>query len=119
MTSPSLTARPCLELVIYKIKNPADAAKARRAAQEAISRYDGFLSWAAWEGEDDPHLFADIAMWESLEAARAAGERVRTDPDFAGLMSSIDGLISMSHYRLDRTLVAERSMARPALKAAG
>ncbi|MBD8893268.1 hypothetical protein [Roseibium litorale] len=106
MTAKQTPASPCLELVIYRIKNPDDAAKARRAAQDAISQYEGFLSWAAWESEDDATVFADVAMWESLEAAKAAGERVRTDPGFAALMSSIDGIISMSHYRLDRKVEA-------------
>ncbi|SHL68472.1 hypothetical protein [Roseibium suaedae] len=114
MTATQSPASPCLELVIYRIKNPTDAAKARRAAQDAISQYEGFLSWAAWESEDDAKVFADVAMWESLEAAKAAGERLRSDPVFGAFISALDGIISMSHYRLDRQVEAATANLRKA-----
>ncbi|MCX2723065.1 hypothetical protein [Roseibium salinum] len=40
---------PCLELVIFKVKDADKARIARRAAQETVKHYEGFISWTAYE----------------------------------------------------------------------
>jgi quinol monooxygenase YgiN len=97
---------PCLELVVFKIKDPANARKARRLAQDAVKHYEGFLSWSAYEGAEDETLFADVVQWRDLPAAKAAADAIVKDPQFAAVMKEIDGIVTMSHFNLDRTVPA-------------
>lgn len=99
---------PCLELVVFKVKDADKARVARRAAQDTVKTYDGFLSWTAYESDEDRNLFADVVLWKDLASAKAAAEKVMKDPGFAAVMAEIDGLVTMSHYHADRTV------ARPA-----
>ncbi len=104
-------SQPCLELVVFKIKDPEKARLARRAAQETVKTYDGFLSWTAYEAYEEENLFADVVMWRDLASARAAGEKVMKDPAFAAIMAEIDGLVTMAHYRADRIVEADTKAA--------
>ena len=97
---------PCLELVVFKIKDPANARKARRLAQDAVRHYEGFLSWSAYEGAEDGTLFADVVQWRDLPAAKAAAEAVLKDPQFTEMMKQIDGIVTLSHFNLDQTVAA-------------
>ncbi|MDN3718994.1 hypothetical protein ACFFVJ_06685 [Roseibium salinum] len=102
---------PCLELVIFKVKDADKARIARRAAQETVKHYEGFISWTAYESHDEAGQFADVVVWRDLGSAKAAAEKVMKDPGFAALMAEIDGLVSMSHYRADRMVEAEANAA--------
>jgi len=97
---------PCLELVVFKVKDTARARIARRAAHEVVKHYEGFLSWSALEASVEPNLFADIVLWRDLDCAKAAAARIAKDPGFSGLMAEIDGLLTMAHYETDRTVEA-------------
>ncbi|MTI42834.1 hypothetical protein JM93_01703 [Roseibium hamelinense] len=101
----------CLELVVFKVKNPEDACKARRAAQDCVKHYDGFLSWTAYEDAEGSGTFADIVSWRDLSCAKAAAKRVVHDPGFKAIMAEIDGLITMGHYTPDRTVMTARKAA--------
>ncbi len=102
---------PCLELVVFKVKDASKARLARQAAQDVVKHYDGFISWSAYEAHEDANLFADVVMWRDLNAAKAAAEMVMKDPGFAAVMAEIDGLVTMSHYQLDRTVRREAKAA--------
>ncbi|MEP3047528.1 MAG: hypothetical protein ABJL55_11340 [Roseibium sp.] len=102
---------PCLEIVIFKVKNIDNARIARRIAQDTVKHYDGFISWSAYEAKEEIGHFADLVMWRDLKAAKAAAEKVVKDPDFAAVMAEIDGLVSMAHYQLDRIVDVETSNA--------
>lgn len=104
-------SEPCLELVIFKVKDAEKARIARRAAQDTVRTYDGFLSWTAYESDEDANLFADVVLWKDLETAKRAAEKVMKDPCFAAVMAEIDGLVSMSHYRADRIVEADAKAA--------
>jgi hypothetical protein len=102
---------PCLELVIFKVKDANKARIARHAAQDTVKSYEGFLSWTAYEADEDNNLFADVVLWKDLETAKKAAEKVIKDPGFAAVMAEIDGLVSMSHYHADRTVTAATKAA--------
>ncbi len=97
---------PCLEVVIFKVKDSEKARVARRAAQDTVKHYDGFISWTAYESCEEKNLFADIVLWKDLTTAKDAANKVMKDPAFVAIMAEIDGLISMSHYTADRVVEA-------------
>ncbi|GAA0782262.1 hypothetical protein E1180_00405 [Roseibium denhamense] len=98
---------PCLELVIYKIKDAEKARAARRAAQELVKTYDGFLSWTAYDACEEAGLVADAVLWRDIDCAKRAGDRVMKHPVFAGLMAEVDGMVSMAQYQADRTVTSD------------
>lgn len=100
-------SEPCLELVIFKVKDADKARIARRAAQDTVKHYDGFISWSAYESCEDRNLFADVVLWKDLDTAKAAAQKVMKDPGFAAVMAEIDGLVTMSHYQIDQMVEAE------------
>jgi len=102
---------PCLELVVFKVKDHAKARIARRVAQDLVRTYEGFVSWSAYEACEDDSLFADVVMWRDLDCAKAAGQKVMSDPGFKAVMEQIDGLVSMAHYTADRTVEAATAAA--------
>jgi len=96
----------CLELVVFKVKDPSKASSARHAAQDAVKNYDGFISWTAYQGAEDTTTFADLVMWRDLSSAKSAAEMVLKDPEFASVMKAIDTVVTMSHFNEDRTVTA-------------
>ncbi len=77
---------------------PKTADAARRAVRPHIERFPGFLGWHAVTSADDPALFTDIVTWASLADARAASEKVMSDPACAPFMGEIAEVFSMGHY---------------------
>jgi hypothetical protein len=88
----------CIEVVVYKVKNAQTAAAARRAIRPHIEAFPGFLGWHAVTSAEDPSVFTDIITWKSLAHARAAGEKVMSDPECAPFMGEIGEVVSMGHY---------------------
>lgn len=91
-------ATHCIEVTVYRVKNPQTAALARRAVRPHIEAFPGFLGWQAVTSAADPAVFADILTWRSLADAKSAGEKVMADPACAPLMAEIAEVVSMGHY---------------------
>lgn len=89
------------EIAVCKLKPGSDAADARQRAMRAISLYPGFIGWRALTAKDDPDMVADIVEWQSMDDARAAGEMVMKDADFADYMGAIGEVSLMKHFALD------------------
>lgn len=102
---------PCLELVVFKVKNKDKARLARRAAQDIARQFDGFVSWTAYEAVEDDGMFADVVFWQDLACAKAASEKIMSDQTFAALLAEIDAVVTMSHYAPDRTVEAPAAAA--------
>lgn len=102
---------PCLEIVVFKVKNPEDAKRARRAAQSALREYEGFLSWSAYEALDERNLLADLVLWRDPDCAKRAAGRIARDPRFAALLAEMDGLLTMSHFYADDMIEADAQAA--------
>lgn len=97
---------PCLELVVFKIKDKEKARLARRAAQDIARQFEGFVSWTAYESLTDENMFADVVFWKDLDCAKAASDKIMSDQTFAALLAEIDGVVTMSHYAPDRAVEA-------------
>jgi|GEM_PF-1784273 len=102
---------PCLELVVFKVKNAEAARIARRQARETVTAYDGFLAWTAYQSAEDGNLFADLVLWRDLNCAKQAAARLAKDPVFSALLAEIDGLVSFAHYHADWTIEARSQAA--------
>jgi hypothetical protein len=90
--------QPCTEIVVYKVKNRLEAERARLAARTVMAGQAGFRSWQALSGQEDELIFADIVVWETLEAARAAALAFPREPGCAAFMAQISDVVSMGHY---------------------
>lgn len=88
----------CIEIVVYKVKDPKTAATARRNARPFIESQTGFLGWQALTAVDNPNLFTDVVTWASLADAEAAGKKFDHSPECAPLMAEIGEMVSMTHY---------------------
>jgi hypothetical protein len=88
----------CIEVVVYKVKNAETAHDLRRAMRPRVAAFPGFLGWHAVTSAEDPALFTDIVTWRSLADARAASEKVMTDPACAPFMAEIAEVVSAGHY---------------------
>jgi hypothetical protein len=104
-------SEPCLELVIFKVKNVEAARYARWQAREIVSAFEGFLAWTAYKAAEDGNLFADLVLWRDLRCAKEAATRLAKDPLFASLLAEIDGLVSFAHYHADWTVEARAQAA--------
>lgn len=102
---------PCLELVVFKVKDKDKARLARRAAQDIARHFEGFVAWTAYEGVEDEGMFADVVFWKDLACAKAASDKIMSDQTFAALLAEIDAVVTMSHYAPDRTVEAPAAAA--------
>jgi heme-degrading monooxygenase HmoA len=90
--------KPCIEIVIYKVKNQKEAAAAREVARGALARYPGFRSWQQLTTLEGDQSFADIVTWDDMASAKAAGEAFHSDPDCGALMGQIESMVTMGHF---------------------
>jgi ABC-type branched-subunit amino acid transport system substrate-binding protein len=99
-----MTTKHVLELAICTVTDKEAALAARRQAMQAVSRYPGFVSWRAATACETADMLADLVEWETLEAARAAGKRVMTDPEFAPYMAAISSVQLMQHFLTEQRI---------------
>lgn len=106
-----------LEVAVYTVDDPARFVALRQAAQAEIARSEAGLLWwqtlcplspglrqelpAEMHGDDasPQQLYADVVAWQSLAAARTAGERVASANEFAEFRGAITGMAHFAHYR--------------------
>ena len=93
-----------LEIAICKVADKSAAETARQAAMEAVRHYPGFISWRALSTRGDGDLLADLVEWESMEAARAAAEKVHADPAFLPYMKQITAVSVIDHFDTSRII---------------
>ena len=90
--------QPCLEIVTYHSVADCDAEGRRAEAVALAQSLRGFAGWLPLSGASDAR--ADIVVWASEEAARAAGQIVGAAPQFAPFRDSIATFGSMGHFDL-------------------
>ncbi len=95
------------EIIVYEVTDRTQAIEARRNAMEAAMTYPGFLSYRALNGIEPATLLADLIVWEDHAAAKAAGEKVKSDPAFAGIFGIISDVKVVAHFTSDTILSAE------------
>jgi len=96
----------CIEFYVYKVTDPARAARARESAMKAIGTYDGFRSWRGLASIEEPNLFIDYVEWQDADAARAAQKTFCADPRTRDFMAAIESMVAMSHCEQTAALAA-------------
>lgn len=96
------------EIVVYEVTDRAAAMNARRNAMESAMTYPGFRSYRALSGIESEALLADLIEWEDHASAKAAGEKVKSDPAFAGIFGTIANVKVVAHFTSDTLLSSER-----------
>tara|TARA_R110000868_G_scaffold45045_2_gene149852 strand:+ start:20700 stop:20990 length:291 start_codon:yes stop_codon:yes gene_type:complete len=91
--------QPVFEIVSYVVTDIDRAEAARRKAQDALSRYPGFLSWTRYTSVEADRRFVDQVEWASLANAKAAQEAFMTDPAMADFIAATEEVLSMSHVK--------------------
>lgn len=104
-------SEPCLELMVFKVRNKDAARRARLLAQDIARHYEGFVAWTAYESIEDEGLFADLVFWQCERSARSAADRLRRDPTFASILAEIDGILTVSRFAAGRTIEAAHKAA--------
>lgn len=96
-------SQPYYEIVTYSVGDPRGADQARNDTRKHLATFPGFIAWQAFHGAADPAQRVDLVVWQSLENAQAAAEKVGTAPEFAGFRASIKSLSGMDHYLMDKS----------------
>ncbi|WP_197067209.1 hypothetical protein [Ensifer sp. ZNC0028] len=87
-----------IEIVTYKISNPAVADQQRDIARNRAAALPGFGGWLPLSGEKDQAERADLIAWDSAEAAQSAGKIVGSSPDFAQFRETINEFGKAQYY---------------------
>ncbi|MCR9144434.1 MAG: hypothetical protein NXI24_19505 [bacterium] len=117
LTSCAPTETATLEIAVYTARSPEQHSAIRAETRKRLSQEAGFLWWRPLkiappgalpnspdDGESDHKpademLFADVLAWESIAAAKAAAEKVASDPAYGPFVESIADIRHFTHYR--------------------
>jgi heme-degrading monooxygenase HmoA len=110
---------PVLELAVFTVRTPKTFSTIHQQTHDALATLAGYRTSVKLRGLSDG-VFADLVVWDSLEAAQQASHAVREDPRFSSLMSSIAALKLYAHYRLatDTTALLAQLRLAPVVEVA-
>ncbi|WP_347928934.1 hypothetical protein [Pseudomonas helvetica] len=70
----------------------------RAGLRETLKTFPGLIEYRAYCPMSDDRIFADLAMWDSLENAQKVAKAFNDgDPRFSEYMYAIENLTFMSH----------------------
>lgn len=92
---PETTNTKCLEIAVYQVNSTFD--ELQRAAHQNLEAFDGFVASVPCAA-DSGKLRCDLVLWDSHQAALAAGEAVQKDERFAPFMNAISEIEHLAHY---------------------
>lgn len=90
-----------LELAIFTVRQDcvAQMPALRAGLRETLKSFPGLVEYRAYQPLNDDRMFADLAMWDSIESAqKVATAFSEGDPRFADYMHAIETLTFMSHF---------------------
>ena len=89
-----------LELAIFKVKQEcvSQVPVLRAGLRETLKAFPGLIEYRAYCPMNDDRIFADLAMWDSLENAQKVARAFNDgDPRFSEYMHAIENLTFMSY----------------------
>jgi hypothetical protein len=118
-TPMSTQPTPVLELAVFTVRAPDAFPTLQQHTHEAVATLSGYRASLRLRGQTDG-WFADLVLWDSLDAAKQASITLREDPRFAALMNSIAELKLFAHYQLgaDTTALLDQLRGAPVVEVA-
>lgn len=86
------------EIVVYTAQDEKTADAARESVRPMIEKIPGFRGFMPMKGAEEGVSRADIAIWDSLAAAKRAAQIVGEKAEFAPFLGSIAAVSSMGHF---------------------
>ncbi len=103
-TSASLaSAEPVVEVAVYTISK-SNGGELQKMAHEGLRSMPGYKGSARMTGATDPHLYADIVVWNDVAAAQNAADLVSQSEGMKPFMNAIESMKIFRHYRLTGNL---------------
>mgnify|MGYP004717713761 FL=1 len=93
-----------LEVAIFTVKAEFESQMPalRAGLREVLKAFPGLIQYGAYCPISNDRVFADLAVWDSLESARRVADAFNAgDMRFALYMQAIEQLTFMSHFALE------------------
>lgn len=90
-----------MELVAFSVKKDAlqGFEETQRGIHQFVSSMQGYISSIGLKSLDDDNTFVDLALWDSLDNARAAAKAFEAAPQSASVMEKISEVKVMTHLK--------------------
>lgn len=91
-----------VELVVYKVKMDqiGNYDLLVKQVNEIAANFDGFVSRKVHQSPEDSTIFMDYVIWESLEQAQQAAQKMPKMENFAPFMGAIEEVQSFKHFEI-------------------
>ncbi len=94
-----------LELVVYKVK--ADQldkfnTETRFKLKNIVESFPGFVRFETYSSMDERGWFADQVIWETIEAARFAAEKIESLQDqepYSAIFGAVEEIKIFQHFK--------------------
>lgn len=109
-----------LEIAVFDVDAPAHFDALQRGMHARLATYEGFIAALPLKGHHDTRLRADVVLWASHRAARAAAEAMKKDPAAGSFMAAIAKIRVFAHYAgVEDVEVVHRLSEAPLIELAG
>ena len=94
-----VTPGNALELVMYTVKEDQQDQylNHRQTMVNELTGWDGFIKATTYRSIASPLLYADLFLWDSIEQAKAAADRIHATPQCAAFMECINEIKVYDH----------------------
>ena len=89
---------PCYEIVVYDVRDTADADRERILAMECVKMLPGFLSWIPLTSINEESQRTDLVTWATLDDALNTAHLVGNAPQFSNFRATVSRVVTMGHY---------------------
>ena len=106
------------EIAVYEAKDPEGFAIDQLRLHEMLGSFLAFVRSVSLRSASEVAVFADVVVWESLEAAKAAAEELQSRPDMAWFGEALGPIKCFDHFEADMDPVEqfERLESAPVLE---
>lgn len=111
-----MRSKAAVEVAVFTVRSPDSFEAVQRQTHAELRTLGGFRESLRLRGTTSRGLFADIIVWDSLEAAQEASARVEEDPRFGALRTSLDQVCLYAHYAPYDGRVLERLGEAPVVE---
>ena len=91
-----------MEIALFKVKKEAinHFKELNEKMSQTLSTYGGYISSKTYRGTDHDSVFIDIVWWESLEKAKEAETKFRTDDALKDYRDALGRVMYYDHINL-------------------